>query len=132
MGTDLSKQVAGMTAQSVEMFKTTGAGMSSAFTSVGANATAAVLPWKSNGDSCKLQATMSGSQRALSIALSWGSSAQDESSSVLRIVTAHASMLDILEKLKGQYGDTLSVAESAELALLGIKRSHSNDQVTHG
>ncbi|WP_454440246.1 phage tail tape measure protein [Vibrio bathopelagicus] len=120
MGTGIwSKQVAGMTAQSVEMFKTTGAGMSSAFTSVGANATAAGIAMEEQMAILgKLQATMSGSEAGTKYRAFLGGVAKAQDELGLSFTDSHGNMLpmlDILEKLKGQYGDTLSVAESAEL-----------------
>ncbi|KFI13320.1 tail length determinator [Vibrio sp. B183] len=114
-----SKQVAGMTAQSVEMFKTTGAGMSSAFTSVGANATAAGIAMEEQMAILgTLQATMSGSEAGTKYRAFLGGVAKAQDELGLSFTDSHGNMLpmlEILEELKGKYGDTLSVAESAEL-----------------
>ena len=104
-----SKQVAGMTAQSVEMFKTTGAGMSSAFTSVGANATAAGIAMEEQMAILgTLQATMSGSEAGTKYrVLRRCCESTDELG--LSFTDSHGNMLpmlDILERLKGKYGDT--------------------------
>lgn len=114
-----SKNVAGMTAQSVEMFKTTGKGMSDAFTSVGANATAAGI--KMNEQMAilgTLQSTMSGSEAGTKYKsfLTGVGGAQDKLN--MKFVDSQGAMLpmvDILNKLKGQFGDTLDVAESDAL-----------------
>ncbi|NOH60284.1 phage tail tape measure protein [Vibrio sp. RE88] len=114
-----SRQVAGMTAQSVEMFKTTGAGMSSAFTSVGANATAAGIAMEEQMAILgTLQATMSGSEAGTKYRAFLGGVAKAQDELGLSFTDSHGNMLpmlEILEELKGKYGDTLSVAESAEL-----------------
>lgn len=120
MGTGIwSKQVAGMTAQSVEMFKTTGAGMSSAFTSVGANATAAGIAMEEQMAILgTLQSTMSGSEAGTKYRAFLGGVAKAQDELGLSFTDSHGNMLpmlDILEELKGKYGDTLSVAQSAEL-----------------
>ena len=114
------KVVAGQTATAVQMFKTTGAEMSSAFTSLGANATSVGVAMNEQMAILgTLQATMSGSEagtkyRAFLAGIdkaqsSLGMSFTDASGNIL-------PMMDILEKLRGQYGDTLSVAEGAELS----------------
>ena len=114
-----SKQVAGMTAQSVEMFKTTGGGMSSAFTSVGANATSAGVAMEEQMAIIgTLQSTMSGSEAGTKYKsfLAGVGGAQDKLN--LSFVDAQGKMLpmlDILDKLKGKFGDTLDVAESDAL-----------------
>ncbi|MDW1812743.1 phage tail tape measure protein, partial [Vibrio sp. Vb2362] len=114
-----SKQIAGMTAQSVEMFKTTGAGMSSAFTSIGANATSAgVAIEEQMAILGTLQSTMSGSEAGTKYKafLAGVANAQDKLN--LSFTDSQGQMLpmlDILEQLKGKYGDTLSVAEAADL-----------------
>ncbi|SQD80449.1 phage tail tape measure protein [Moritella yayanosii] len=120
MGTGIwSKQVAGMTAQSVEMFKTTGKGMSDAFTSVGANATSAGISMNEQMAILgTLQATMSGSEAGTKYKsfLAGVGKAQDKLN--LSFTDSQGAMLpmyDILEKLKGQFGDTLDVAESDAL-----------------
>ncbi|EKA2635217.1 phage tail tape measure protein [Vibrio alginolyticus] len=114
-----SKKIAGMTAQSVEMFKTTGAGMSSAFTSIGANATSAgVAIEEQMAILGTLQSTMSGSEAGTKYKafLAGVANAQDKLN--LSFTDSQGQMLpmlDILEQLKRKYGDTLSVAEAADL-----------------
>lgn len=113
------EQVAGMTASAVQMFKTTGSEMSSAFTSVGANATSAGITMSEQMAILgTLQATMSGSEAGTKYKafLAGVANAQDKLN--LSFTDSQGQMLpmlDILDKFKGQYGDTLSVAESADL-----------------
>lgn len=111
--------VAGQTASAVQMFKTTGAEMSSAFTSVGANATSAGIAMSEQMAILgTLQATMSGSEAGTKYKafLAGVANAQDKLN--LSFTDSQGQMLpmlDILDKLKGQYGNTLSVAEAADL-----------------
>ncbi len=111
--------VAGQTASAVQMFKTTGAEMSSAFTSVGANATSAGIAMSEQMAILgTLQATMSGSEAGTKYKafLAGVANAQDKLN--LSFTDSQGQMLpmlDILDKLKGQYGETLSVAEAADL-----------------
>ncbi|MEZ9698954.1 phage tail tape measure protein [Vibrio sp. 10N.261.46.E12] len=113
------EQVAGMTASAVQMFKTTGSEMSSAFTSVGANATSAgIAMYEQMAILGTLQATMSGSEAGTKYKafLAGVANAQDKLN--LSFTDSQGQMLpmlDILDQLKGKYGDTLSVAESADL-----------------
>ncbi|EQA4698938.1 phage tail tape measure protein [Vibrio cholerae] len=113
------EDVAGMTASAVQMFKTTGMEMSSAFTSVGANATAAGIAMSEQMAILgTLQSTMSGSEAGTKYKafLAGVGGAQDKLN--LSFVDAQGKMLpmlDILEKLQGKFGDTLDVAESDEL-----------------
>lgn len=116
---DWVELVAGQTASAVQMFKTTGAEMSSAFTSVGANATSAGIAMSEQMAILgTLQATMSGSEAGTKYKafLAGVANAQDKLN--LSFTDSQGQMLpmlDILDKLKGQYGDTLSVAEAADL-----------------
>ena len=114
------KVVAGQTASAVQMFKTTGQEMSSAFGALGADATSVGVAMNEQMAILgTLQATMSGSEagtkyRAFLAGIdkaqsSLGMSFTDASGNIL-------PMMDILDKLKGKYGDTLNVAESAELS----------------
>ncbi len=113
------EDVAGMTASAVQMFKTTGMEMSSAFTSVGANATSAGIAMSEQMAILgTLQSTMSGSEAGTKYKafLAGVGGAQDKLN--LSFVDAQGKMLpmlDILEKLQGKFGDTLDVAESDEL-----------------
>lgn len=111
--------VAGMTATAVQRFKTTGNEMSSAFTSVGANATSAGIAMSEQMAILgTLQSTMNGSEAGTKYKsfLAGVGGAQDKLN--LSFVDAQGKMLpmlDILDKLKGKFGDTLDVAESDAL-----------------
>ncbi len=111
--------VAGQTASAVQMFKTTGSEMSSAFSSVGADATAAGIAMNEQMAILgTLQSTMSGSEAGTKYRafLSGVAKAQDELN--LSFTDSQGKMLpmlEILEQIKGEFGDTLSVAESAKL-----------------
>ncbi|KKD01382.1 phage tail tape measure protein [Photobacterium halotolerans] len=113
------EQVAGMTASAVQMFKTTGNEMSAAFTSVGANATSAGIAMSEQMAILgTLQATMSGSEAGTKYKafLAGVGTAQDKLN--LKFTDTQGNMLpmlDILDKLKGKFGDTLEVAESDAL-----------------
>ncbi|MGU3846657.1 phage tail tape measure protein, partial [Vibrio diabolicus] len=94
----------------VEMFKTTGASMSSAFTSIGANATSAgVAIEEQMAILGTLQSTMSGSEAGTKYKafLAGVANAQDKLN--LSFTDSQGQMLpmlDILEQLKVKYGDT--------------------------
>ncbi|MGI2872242.1 phage tail tape measure protein [Vibrio fluvialis] len=113
------EEVAGQTALAVQMFKTTGSEMSSAFTSVGANATSAGIAMSEQMAILgTLQATMSGSEAGTKYKsfLAGVGKAQDKLN--LSFTDSQGKMLpmlDILDKLKGKFGDTLDVAESDAL-----------------
>lgn len=98
------EDVAGMTASAVQMFKTTGMEMSSAFTSVGANATAAGIAMSEQMAILgTLQSTMSGSEAGTKYKafLAGVGGAQDKLN--LSFVDAQGKMLpmlDILENFK--------------------------------
>lgn len=113
------QQLTGQTAEAVKMFKTTGSEMSGAFTSLGANA-------QSNGIKLSeqmailgtLQATMSGSEAGTKYKsfLAGVASAQDKLGlSFTDSQGRMLPMLDILQKLKRKFGDTLDVAEGDAL-----------------
>ncbi|EKO3518571.1 phage tail tape measure protein [Vibrio fluvialis] len=113
------EEVAGQTALAVQMFKTTGSEMSSAFTSVGANATSAGIAMSEQMAILgTLQSTMSGSEAGTKYKsfLAGVGKAQDKLG--LSFIDSQGKMLpmlDILDKLKGKFGDTLDVAESDAL-----------------
>ena len=113
------EQVAGMTASAVQMFKTTGSEMSSAFTSVGANATSAGIAMSEQMAILgTLQSTMSGSEAGTKYKsfLAGVAGAQDKLG--LSFVDSQGQMLpmlDILDKIQGKFGDTLDVAEGDAL-----------------
>lgn len=112
-------KIAGQTALAVKMFKTSGDGMSAAFTSLGAAAKAAKIDVAEQfGVLGNLQATMSGSEAGTKYKafLAGVSGAQKELG--LSFVDTNGDMLDmitILNKIKGKFGDTLDVAQAAKL-----------------
>lgn len=114
------EKVAGMTASAVQMFKTTGSEMSSAFTSIGASATSVGIGMNEQMAILgTLQATMSGSEAGTKYRAFLNGAAKAQKALNLTFTDSQGQMLpmiDILEKLKGRYGDTIDVAESAELA----------------
>ena len=113
------ESLAGTTALAVQMFKTTGVQMSAAFTGVGANATAAGIGLSEQMAILgTLQATMSGGEAGTKYKafLSGVGGAQEKlgltfTDSQGRLLP----MLDILDKLKLKFGDTLNLAESDQL-----------------
>ncbi|WP_019934040.1 phage tail tape measure protein [Oceanimonas smirnovii] len=120
MGRDnFAAMVAGQTAQAVESFKTTGAEMSAAFTSIGAAGTAAGIAMNEQMAVLgTLQATMSGSEAGTKYKafLAGIAGAQDKLN--MSFVDGNGNMLgmvQILQKLKDKFGDTLTVAESDAL-----------------
>ncbi|EGR1512111.1 phage tail tape measure protein [Vibrio vulnificus] len=113
------EDVAGMTASAVQMFKTTGSEMSSAFTSVGANATSAGIAMSEQMAILgTLQATMSGSEAGTKYKSFLAGVGKAQDALNLSFTDSQGKMLpmlDILDKLKGKFGDTLDVAESDAL-----------------
>jgi len=114
------EQVAGMTASAVQMFKTTGSEMSGAFTSIGADATSVGVGMNEQMAILgTLQATMSGSEAGTKYRAFLGGVAKAQDKLNMSFTNSHGQLLpmvDILEQLKGRYGETIDVAESAELA----------------
>jgi len=111
--------VAGRTATAVQMFKTTGQKMSSAFSAIGSNATAAGIDMAEQMAILgTLQASMSGSEAGTkyNAFLAGVGKAQDKLG--LKFTDSQGRMLpilQILDKLRGKFGDTLDVAESDAL-----------------
>lgn len=110
------EQLTGQTATAVQMFKTTGSKWAAGWTSLGASATSAGIGiTEQMAVLGKLQATMSGSEAGTKYKafLAGAGKAQDKLG--LSFVDSNGNMLgmvDILGKLKGKFGDTMSVAES--------------------
>ena len=110
------EQLTGRTAYAVQIFKTTGMEMSSAFTALGANAQAAgISAQEQMAVLGMLQSTMSGSEAGTKYKafLAGVGSAQKELG--LKLTDKSGNMLGmdkILEKIRGKFGDTLSVNES--------------------
>ena len=112
-------QVAGQTAKAVQMFKTTGSEMSGAFSRLGADATSVGVSMNEQMAILgTLQATMSGSEAGTKYRAFLKGTAKAQKALNLTFTDAQGQMLPmvkILEKIKGKYGDTIDVAESAEL-----------------
>jgi TP901 family phage tail tape measure protein len=109
------EQIAGQTASAVKMFKTTGAEMSAAFTSLGANATAAGRgAAEQMAILGTLQATMSGSEAGTKYKAFLAGVGNAQKTLGMSFTDAQGNMLgmvDILEQLKGRFGDSLDVEE---------------------
>ena len=113
------ENLTGQTALAVQMFKTTGKGMSNAFTSLGADATAAGIGMSEQiAVLGSLSATMEGGMAGTKYKafLAGVGGAQEKlglqfTDSQNRLLP----MVDILEKLKGKFGDTLDLAEMGQL-----------------
>tara|TARA_R110002051_G_scaffold183347_3_gene252917 strand:- start:1791 stop:3602 length:1812 start_codon:yes stop_codon:yes gene_type:complete len=121
------EQLTGQTAQAVQMFKTTGAEMSGAFTSVGASATSSGISLHEQMAILgTLQSTMSGSEAGTKYKsfLSGVAGAQEKLG--LQFTDSAGRMLPmtkILKTLKGRFGDTFSEAES-----LDLKKAFGSDE----
>lgn len=112
---DWVNMLSGQTARAVQMFKTTG----DAFTSVGASANAVgVGMTEQMAILGTLQSTMSGSEAGTKYRSFLAGTAKAQEALNMQFTNAQGQMLpivDILNQIKGRYGDTISVAESAEL-----------------
>ena len=113
------EQVTGMTATAVKMFKTTGDGMSSAFTSVGAEATSYGIGMNEQMAVLgTLQSQMSGSESGTKYKAFLSGVGKAQESLGLIFEDSQGQMLpmvDILNKIKGKYGETINLAEGMEL-----------------
>lgn len=109
----------GQTATAVQMFKTTGSKFASGFTALGANATSmGIEVTEQMAILGTLQATMSGSEAGTKYKAFLAGAGKAQSKLGLSFVDSEGKMLgmlDILGKLKGKFGDTMSVAESDTL-----------------
>ena len=113
------EEIAGQTAYAVGLFKSSGPEMSAAFTALGANATAA---GRSAAEQMAilgtLQATMSGSESGTKYKAFLAGVGTAQKALGLTFTDTQGNMLgmvDILDKIQGKFGDTLSVAESDQL-----------------
>jgi Phage-related minor tail protein len=110
------EQLAGQTAQAVEMFKTTGVQMSSAFTSLGADAQAhGVAINEQMAVLGKLQATMGGNEAGTKYKAFLRGVGQAQEELGLKFTDSAGRMLPvdtILGKLQGKFGEIDTVAES--------------------
>ena len=110
------EQLAGQTASAVQMFKTTGAEMSSAFTTLGAEAQSSGV---SLGEQLSilgtLQATMSGSEAGTKYKAFLGGVGKAQDALGMSFTDSHGKMLpmvEILGAIKGKFGDIDTVAKS--------------------
>ena len=121
------EQLTGQTAQAVQMFKTTGAEMSGAFTSVGASATSSGISLHEQMAILgTLQSTMSGSEAGTKYKAFLSGVAGAQEKLGLQFTDSAGRMLPmtkILTTLKGRFGDTFSEAES-----LDLKKAFGSDE----
>ena len=121
------EQLTGQTAQAVQMFKTTGAEMSGAFTSVGASATSSGISLHEQMAILgTLQSTMSGSEAGTKYKAFLSGVAGAQEKLGLQFTDSAGRMLPmtkILKTLKGRFGDTFSEAES-----LDLKKAFGSDE----
>lgn len=105
--------------ESVKNFKTTGNGMAEAIKSLGASATTAGAPLEEQLSILgMLQATMSGSEAGTKYKAFLKSAAKGGEELGLNFVDANGqlmSMPEILDKIRGKFGETMDAAEKMEL-----------------
>ncbi|KEK29137.1 phage tail tape measure protein [Shewanella xiamenensis] len=112
------ERLTGMTATAVQAFKTDGKKMADAFGALGASAGLAPLQ-EQMAIMGTLQATMQGSESATKYKSFLAGVGKAQDALNLKFTDSHGAMLpivDILNKIKGKYGDVISVAEGDELA----------------
>ncbi len=106
-------------ASSVQAFKTDGANMSAAISNLGAAATSANVPFAEQLSILgQLQSTMSGSEAATKYRAFLGNAAKAADKLGLEFLDANdnlRSMPEILEELRGKYGDTIDALEEKEI-----------------
>ena len=106
--------------KSVQQFKTTGSEMAAAIESLGASATNAKVPLEEHLSVLgMLQATMSGSKAGTKYAAFIQSAAKGGEELGLAFVDANnqiKSLPEILDLLRGKYGDTIDAIEKQEIA----------------
>lgn len=114
------EKITGMTAQSVQAFKTTGSEMSAAFTSLGADANSAGIAVNEQMAILgTLQATMSGSEAGTKYSAFLAGVGKAQSALGLTFTDSQGRMLpmvDILTEIRSKYGDVIDVAEGDQLA----------------
>jgi len=105
--------------KAVQQFKTTGSGMQQAIQSLGASATNAKVPLEEQLSVLgMLQATMSGSEAGTKYAAFIRSATKGGEALGLSFVDANNQMLsmpEIIDKLKGKFGETMDAAEKMKL-----------------
>lgn len=108
--------LAGQTATAVQMFKTTGSEMSAAFVSLGADATSMkILMNEQMAILGTLQATMSGSEAGTKYKSFLAGVGKAQKTLGLEFTDSHGRMLpmiDILERIKGKFGNIDTVAKA--------------------
>lgn len=112
------ERLTGMTATAVQAFKTDGKKMADAFGALGASAGLAPLE-EQMAIMGTLQATMQGSESATKYKAFLAGVGKAQKALNLQFSDANGNMLpivDILNKIKGKYGDVISVAEGDALA----------------
>jgi TP901 family phage tail tape measure protein len=113
------QQLTGQTSLAVQMFKTTGSGMAEAFSTLGSTATSAKIDMSEQiGILGTLQATMSGSDAATKYKGFLNGIGQAQDALGLKFVDSQGRMLpmvNILEKIKGKFGNLDKVADSDAL-----------------
>lgn len=123
------EQLTGQTAAAVQMFKTDGVNMSGAFTAIGANATASGVALNEQMAILgTLQSTMSGSEAGTKYKAFLAGVAGAQNKLGLSFTDSQGRLLpmvDILEKLNGKFGSTLSEAEGLQL-----KKAFGSDEAT--
>ncbi len=106
-------------AKSVQQFKTTGSGMAQAIQTLGASATTAQVPLEEQLSVLgMLQATMSGSEAGTKYKAFLRSAAKGGKELGLNFLDANnqlLSMPEILEILRGKFGETMDAAEKMQL-----------------
>ncbi|MEW5897746.1 MAG: phage tail tape measure protein [Bacillota bacterium] len=106
-------------AAAVQQFKTTGAGMAQALTTLGAAATSARRPFEEQlAVLGMLQATMPGGEAATKYRAFLQSAAKAGQDLGLSFVDSNnqlLSMVDILSRLRGKYGETLDAIEKQQI-----------------
>jgi TP901 family phage tail tape measure protein len=113
------ESLTGKTALAVQMFKTTGQGMADAFGAIGANATAAGVDWNEQFAVLgMLQSTMGGGEAGTKFKAFLSGVGNAQKTLGMQFTDSAGKMLpvlDILDKLKQRYGDTMTIAEGDEL-----------------
>ncbi len=106
-------------AAAVQQFKTTGSGMSQALTTLGAAASTAKRPFEEQlAVLGMLQATMPGGEAGTKYKAFMQAAARAGTTLGLSFVDANGQLLgmvDILERLRGKYGDTLDAIEKQQI-----------------
>lgn len=117
---DWVKMLTGQTATAVQMFKTNGSKMAAGFAGLGAEATSfGVAMNEQMAILGTLQATMGGGESATKYRAFLAGVGKAQDALGLKLTDSQGRLLpmvDILEKLRGKFGDTFDVAESDALS----------------